>query len=116
MKPLRRTAVFALLAAGLLLGQGVVLHHDHASAADCPPATCSTQGLHSHASPVTGTIHGEADCPACEMLGQGRVPPPEGDLWGILERPRLSLPNGPVRTVMEPTLLGSSPRAPPRTV
>jgi hypothetical protein len=71
-RPIARLLVL-LTAALLLAGQGAALHHDHKSAADCPPGPCFEHG--SHAQPVE-TISADATCPFCEMLGHGRAAVP----------------------------------------
>jgi len=71
-RPIARLLVL-LTAALLLAGQGAALHHDHKSAADCPPGPCFEHA--SHAEPIE-TVSPDAACPFCEMLGHGRAAAP----------------------------------------
>jgi hypothetical protein len=71
-RPIARLLVL-LTAALLLAGQGAALHHDHKSAADCPPGSCLEHA--SHAEPVA-TLAPDSACPFCAMLAHGRAAMP----------------------------------------
>jgi hypothetical protein len=109
-------AWLGLLAGLLLLGQGVALHHDHASAADCAPTACTAQDASTE---PAGHLHVDGECPFCDMHGRNRHALPTasaGPREPIVEPRPTTAPPRHERLASGPGRTGRAPRAPPRSV